>query len=266
MLQEEEVSCGDGTGWRTFDPGGGNQSGHVFYIHGGGLVFYSVADYASLLRCWASATGLQVTAFSYLRAPEHNLADIADSLARAVAHRLTTLPCTPSIVLAGDSIGAYLALLLALRHHVGRFSRLVLIYPVLDLHGQRPSRARYGSDYPLTAEMMTWFQRLWRRPPTVDFDPFAMPLAELEKLPPVDVFSAEFDVLRDEALEWVEHLTALGRPVFDHHFGNLPHDFCHYAGIVPEARAAVETIGAAFAAAFRPPRTYASSASTSPLR
>jgi acetyl esterase len=233
---------GPGTSWFVFNPSVGRRNGHIFYIHGGGLVFYRVRDYASLLRHWANSAGMPITGFCYSQAPEHSLLEIADDLARSVAQRLASIPAKTTIALAGDSIGAYLALFLALRRHPGRFSRLVLIYPVLALRGRRPSYDLYGSDYPLSSEMMMWFQSLWQRPPTTEFNPFAISPAELATLPQVVVFSAEFDVLRDEAFEWVDYASAKGRPVSHHHFHDLPHDFCLYAGAVPEARAAVETI------------------------
>ncbi len=239
--------------WKVFRPRAeiGNQ---VFYLHGGGLVFYSVEDFKSLMAHFAYKSGCAVTAFHYAKAPEHAPQEIIDHLVASFEQRLAELPPEEPIVLAGDSIGGYMALYLALRRFPERFSRLVLIYPVLDLHHQRPSYVKYGRGYCLNADMMGWFQSLWSNEMQARetqhsenaipeaFSPFALTERDYRALPQTIVVSAEMDVLRDEALEWCSDLQARQFPIEHHHLSNLAHDFCLYAGAIPEARLAVDLI------------------------
>jgi acetyl esterase/lipase len=53
-------------------------------------------------------------------------------------------------------------------------------------------------------------------------------------LPEVHLYSSQFDVLRDEALDWAEYLRGSRVPLAHKHFDDMPHDFCLYGGAVPE--------------------------------
>ncbi|MBZ5521887.1 MAG: alpha/beta hydrolase [Acidobacteriia bacterium] len=222
----------------------GESAGHVFYLHGGGLVFYSLEDFGSLMAHFAARSRCTVTAFEYLKAPEHSVQEIVETLAAGIEQRLREIPAHEPLVLAGDSIGGYLALYLALRRFPKRFARLVLIYPVLDLHVQRPSYTAYGRGYCLNADMMGWFQSLWQSYDRGfhEFSPFHLNDADRENLPETVVVSAEMDVLRDEAFDWCSYLQAGKFPVKHHPMASLAHDFCLYAGAIPEARAAVDFV------------------------
>jgi acetyl esterase len=225
-----------------------NPRSHVFYVHGGGLVFYSVEDFSSLMEQFAVDSECEVTAFHYPKAPEHGAHEILEAIAVQAGRRLAEIPAGSPVIFAGDSIGAYIALYLVLRRFPRRFDRLVLIYPVLDLSIQRPSYAIYGRGYCLNAEMMTWFQSFWQtgKKGADELTPFCLSAEDHRNLPPVAVFSAEADVLRDEAFDWCEYLQANHLSVEHHHMPDLAHDFCLYAGKIPEARAAVDLIASQF--------------------
>jgi acetyl esterase len=234
-------------GWRIFK-NNENPKSHVFYVHGGGLVFYSVEDFSSLMEQFVMDSDCEVTAFHYPKAPEHGAHEILEAITVQVGRRLAEIPDGNPVIFAGDSIGAYIALYLVLRRFPQRFDKLVLIYPVLDLFIQRPSYAIYGRGYCLNAEMMTWFQSFWQtgEKGADELTPFCLPAEDRRNLPPVVVFSAEADVLRDEAFDWCEYLQANNLSVEHHHMPELAHDFCLYAGKIPEARAAVDLIASQF--------------------
>jgi acetyl esterase len=244
VISHDEHDGGQ-TRWRVFQPPEVTNNAHVFFIHGGGLVFYSLHDYAGVLSHLAEWSGHVVTAFAYPPAPEHAVDDILEALAQSISIRLGELPGDAAIALAGDSIGAYLALYLAVRRRGLSFRRLLLINPVLDILGQRPSYAAYGTGYTLTAPAMGWFQSLWRGARLLrDFDPFGLSPQDRAALPKVHLFSAEFDVLRDEAFDWASAMRQFGVQIVHRHFHNLCHDFCLHAGAVPQARDAVRSIAA----------------------
>jgi acetyl esterase/lipase len=218
------------------------------------LVFYSLRDYsgvASHLAVWSKHV---VTAFAYPTAPEHAVDDILEVLDHSISRQLSDLPGDATIVLAGDSIGAYVALYLAVRRQERPFARVVLINPVLDVSGQRPSYVTYGTGYPLTTQVMTWFQSLWRESQLLrDFDPFGLSPEDRGALPNLTLYSAEFDVLRDEAFDWASEMRQSGVQLVHRHFPNLSHDFCLHAGAIREARDAVRSIAVDLAETGREP-------------
>ncbi|MEU5696357.1 alpha/beta fold hydrolase [Actinosynnema sp. NPDC020468] len=215
---------------------------HVLYVHGGGMVYYSTALFEPFLRTLANTLHAPVEAFDYLKAPEHSVEESVGLLGEHVAARCRALEGRP-LVIAGDSVGGLLALHLALRVLPDVFSRVVLIYPVLDLRTERESYREFGEGYFLDGAAMRLF-RSFLEPffADRDFDPFALTDADLARLPDCSVVTAGFDVLRDEGLGWVRHLAERSVPVRHRHFPDLPHDFCLYAGRLASARDAVAEI------------------------
>jgi acetyl esterase len=253
--------------WRTLAPAHDEHRSHVFYVHGGGFIFYSVDDFTPFLSHAVSTAGCSCTAFDYPKAPEHDVDDIIAAIEANVERRLAELPSGLPIVGAGDSVGAFVALLRAVRRFPGRFSRLVLIYPVLDMVLQRASSYEaFGRGYCLNTAIMTWIQSIWaggRR--YAAFSPFALTADDLRSLPEIVLFSAEADVLRDEAFEWTECLRRHGVAIRHEHLTTLAHDFCLYAGVVPDARRAVHQIAAAFGPGNQPRSTCDADVSDQPL-
>jgi acetyl esterase len=212
---------------------------YVLYVHGGGMVYYSPATFRPFLQVLADALHAPVEAVDYLKAPEHPVGESVTRLAASLAARRRELEGRP-LVLAGDSVGGLLALHLALGAPPGTYSRLVLIYPVLDLRTERPSYRAYGEGYFLDAAAMRRFRSVLE--PISGVDPFALSDGDLARLPPCSVVTAGCDVLRDEGLDWVWHLAGRSVPVRHQHFPALPHDFCLYAARLTSARDAVTAI------------------------
>ncbi|MGW4158345.1 alpha/beta hydrolase fold domain-containing protein [Streptomyces sp. NPDC004788] len=215
----------------------------VLYVHGGGMVYYSTAVFQPFLRVLAGELRAPVEAFDYLKAPEHTVEQSVAQLAERVARRCHDLG-DRRLVLAGDSVGGLLALYLALRVLPGVFSRIVLIYPVLDLGTERASYDAFGEGHFLDRDSMRLF-RSYLEPffAERDFDPPALSRGDLARLPDCSVVTAGCDVLRDEGLAWVEQRTADRPSGLRHlHFPGLPHDFCLYAGRLDSARSAVGEI------------------------
>ncbi|SEK91104.1 Acetyl esterase/lipase [Streptacidiphilus jiangxiensis] len=216
----------------------------VLYIHGGGLVYYSTAVFQPFLRTLANDLRAPVEAFDYLKAPEHTAEESVEQLQRHIAERCRALAGRP-LVLAGDSVGGLLTLYLGLRALPDVFSRLVLIYPVLDLSTERESYETFGEGYFLDREHMRRFRSVLEPFFTArGFDPFALTDSELAGLPACSVVTAGCDVLRDEGLAWVEQLADRSARPHHQHFPDLPHDFCLYTGKLESARGAVLRIAA----------------------
>lgn len=221
-------------------------SPYVLYIHGGGMVYYSTANFQPFLRVLANTLRAPVEAVEYLKAPEHSVEQSVDRLGRHLAVRCRTVTDRP-LVIAGDSVGGLLALYLSVRALPPVFSRIVLIYPILDLHTERASYQAFGEGYFLDSEAMRLFRSILN--PFFsqrDFDPFALSRSDLARLPACSIVTSGCDVLRDEGLAWVAYLADHGVAVRHQHFPDLPHDFCLYAGRVGSARRAVAEIATHF--------------------
>lgn len=214
----------------------------VVYIHGGGMVYYSTAVFRTFLRALAGTLRAPVEAFDYLKAPEHTAEQSVTQLADRIAARCRTLT-DRKIVLAGDSVGGLLTLYLSLRVLPGVFSRIVLIYPVLDLQTERESYRMFGEGYFLDRDSMRLFKSVLR--PFFSergFDPLALPENDLARLPDCSIVTAGCDVLRDEGFAWAERMATRSAGLRHQHFPDLPHDFCLYAGKLDSARSAVAEI------------------------
>jgi acetyl esterase len=214
----------------------------VLYIHGGGMVYYSTAIFQPFLRVLAGTLHVPVEAFEYLKAPEHTVEQSVERLGRHIAARCHAL-ADRQLVIAGDSVGGLLALYVSLRVLPGAFSRIVLIYPVLDLQTERESYRTFGEGYFLDSGTMRLFRSILN--PFFSgraFDPFALSESDLARLPACSIVTSGCDVLRDEGLAWVGHLANRSVRLRHQHFPDLPHDFCLYAGKLNSARSAVAEI------------------------
>lgn len=229
------------------------ESADIVYVHGGGLVFHDVESFRPLLEQVAARTGRGVIAIDYPKAPEHATSAIVasvDCALRAIASS------GQPFILAGDSVGALLALHFALAAAGARIERLVLIYPVLNLREDRqfPSYAQFGRGHALDCDFMAWFRILAADALSTDFDPLHLPDGALEHLPTTIVAGAECDVLADEGRCFVNHLRRRGRTVQYDVYGGMPHDFLLYGlRSASAARASTELIDACFQSDSRRP-------------
>lgn len=218
---------------------GGNPD--LFYLHGGGMVYYDVSAFAPFLSHIAVTLKCRVVAFDYDKLPEHSPENSINTLMSLIEIQLTQCRHAPKI--AGDSVGGLLALYTACQKFPGAFTELILIYPVLALHQQYPSYQSYGKDYLLDEEKMRWFLSLFR--PYFrnhNFNPMELSAKQLQNLPPVRLFSAGCDVLHDEAVAFYSLLKTQEKKIQYKDFPYLPHDFCLYRGKLACAELAVNHI------------------------
>jgi len=216
----------------------------VLYVHGGGLVFHGLPSFAPTLATLAADTGRRVVALDYPKVPEVAAEMVMAGLVGAL-DRLARRGERPTLV--GDSVGGLVVLWAALSALRDLRPALVLVYPLLDLtEGRRfDSRARFGRDLLLDADLLTYFRGLARAALPDGFDPLALTLADRAALGPVSVLSAGQDVLADEATQFVARMQEAGRTVAHVTLADLPHDFLLYGGRIPEARAGLRRLGQA---------------------
>ncbi len=213
--------------------------GTLLYFHGGGFIMGSPAVRDGMCQRLAAGTGLRVVSAGYRLAPEHPFPAAHDDAAAALAwvRRQGGGP----LLVGGDSAGANLAAGLA---RDGGVDGQVLIYPVVDMvqsAGLYPSLDAFADGYLLTAAgMEACAQALI--PPGVDRDQARLsPIrADLSRAAPALIVVAGFDPLRDQGVAYAEALRAAERPVELLEEGALVHGFADFAGVVPEARRAVD--------------------------
>ncbi|CAK15986.1 alpha/beta hydrolase [Pseudomonas entomophila] len=218
----------------------------ILYLHGGGYVVGSLDSHDSVCRRLAADGRFAVLAADYRLAPEqrfptasNDVLDVADWLA---AQASTLGLDAARVAVAGDSVGATLATVLALAAQKGE-TRLapvaqMLFYPVTDTSRERDSYVRYAEGYLLESATLRWFYDLYLAEPRQRLDWRASPLL-IEQLPaqvPSFVSLAGHDPLYDEGLAWAERLQASGTEVTLDLQPQLTHDFLRMSGMVPEVQ------------------------------
>jgi acetyl esterase len=218
-----------------------NPAGVLVYLHGGGWVKGSMDQADALGRVLASRTGMAVLLVDYRLAPENPFpAGLEDAWASvqwiaAQAENLG-LPGGLPIVVAGDSAGANLAAVVALRardHLAPAIAAQVLVYPVTDYNPDTASYLDPENQLLLDRAGMLWFWSHYIADPALRLDPEASPLrAPLAGVAPAIVLTAEHDVLRDEGEAYAEALLAAGVPVSQRRFAGQMHGFFSMIGVV----------------------------------
>lgn len=201
----------DGVPCRLYVPAGA--SGVVVFLHGGGFVFGDLDTHDAQSRRIANRTGLAVLSVDYRRPPEHRFPaapDDADTALRWLLARGTERGLDTSRVVAlGDSAGANLALVAALRNP-DAFAATVLVYPFIDPRQRFESYRREAGG--LGAAESAWYWEQYAATPDDLTHPDLTPLDSdaLHTLPPTLVVAAEHDPLVDEDVELARRVRAAG--------------------------------------------------------
>jgi acetyl esterase len=232
---------------RRYAPEGA--AGLMLWIHGGGWVICDLDSHDAMCRMLANASGCEVYAIHYRRAPEDPfpapLEDSWDAL-EWVSGRADGRP----LIVGGDSAGGNMAAVCALRARDRggpELAEQVLVYPVTDCDLDTPSYRLHGSGTEtfLTTEDMAWFFDQYVPDVAARTNPEISPLRadDHSGLPPAIVITAEYDPLRDEGLSYVEALRAAGVPVSHHHYDDVVHAFFTLVNLLQRGDEAVARVG-----------------------
>jgi len=230
---------------RIYTPPGAGRFPLMLFFHGSGFVLCSLDTHDGMCRNLCAGIGCVVVSVDYRLAPEHKFpAGLEDCLAatRWAAAHAGELGADPArIMVAGDSAGGNMAAVTALRIRDEGGPRLcgqLLLYPVTDYHTPgTPSYAENAEGYGLTRDTMEWFWRHYLGDAAEAAHPHAAPLraADLSRLPPALVMSAEYDPLRDEAERYGERLRTAGVTVKITRRPGVNHGFLFWVGLVDKA-------------------------------
>lgn len=204
----------------------------ILYCHGGGYTSGGLGFSKVLASKLTRATGMDTLAFDYRLAPEHPYPAAVEDALTAWAH-LESLGIAPGdIVLAGDSAGGNLALVLCLKlREAGRGlpGALLLMSPWTDMTASGESlRGRAGIDPVLTPEYMYAVREAYAG----GLDPsdcLLSPLfADFAGFPPALIQVGTHEILYSDAERLAERMLAAGADCRLEVWENMWHDFQMY--------------------------------------
>ena len=217
----------------------------VLYFHGGGYAFFSAA-HNQMINHIACAARSDVFSLDYRLSPEHtHPAQLEDALG-AYRALLDTGHDARRLVVAGDSAGGHLALLLLreLRDRQLPMPALVIgLCPWTELDADPASLSRNDRydwvQSATTRQFAEWFvggdRAAWRGLSPVSFD--------VAGFPPMYLQAGGKEVLYDMICRFASHVADSGGAVTLDVWADMTHDFQAYGQLLEESRAALSRIG-----------------------
>lgn len=220
QVRDIEIESAEGSIPARLYLDGAAASDLVVYYHGGGWTVGSVDDYDAPMRRLASTTGAAILSVGYRLAPEHPFPAAIDdawtALRWATDHLGELGGEGASVYVAGDSAGANLSAVMALRardHNVDLAGQ-VLLYPSVSGDAEAPYLDEFSSPF-LTRDEIQWFYDQYVPSAEDRTNPdFAPLLADAHTgVAPALIVTAEFDLFRQEGALYRDALEAAGVPV-----------------------------------------------------
>ncbi len=231
---------------RIYTPRGASGLPILVYFHGGGFVVGHPDYTETVTRGIAAQAPAVVISVDYRMAPEHPfpaaVEDVDFVVEWASANAESLGARSGPIAVGGDSAGGNLAAVAALHDAsagAGRIGLQLLVYPCVDVtRDDRPSQVAFAKGYGLSRKDCVDCFAAYAPEGVREDDPSLSPLQapSFEGLPRAVVFTAGFDVLRDEGLEYADTLEKAGVEVRRVHQPEMPHGYITMTKIVREAR------------------------------
>jgi acetyl esterase len=222
------------------------------YAHGGGWVIGSTMGTDRVTRALADVAQSIVISVDYRMAPEFAfpipINDIEDVLLWTQTDSALQTVRRQSIVLAGDSAGAHLALTVAYRQvdacrrntlGLPTIDGVLAIYPCLDPACDSPTMRAYADNHGLTQSRMKWFWdcTLAGQLPSAEITPWLR--SDLSGAPPVWIVTAQYDPLRAEAESFALRLMQAGVKTSIEMQPCMLHGFMRWRRLVPNGHQAL---------------------------
>jgi acetyl esterase len=215
----------------------------VMHLHGGGFVAGSIEMDDARCSTLAREAGCIVASVDYPLAPEHPFPEPIEDAFSAwlwLAASAAEIGGDPHrLAISGSSAGGHLAIGVCLlaRDRSAQMPLLqVLTYPVVDPSLSSQSYETFADGPFLTQARMAWFWKQYTGPNQPEGQLWSPLTASLAGLPPAHVFTAEYDVLRDEGEAYAARLREAGVAVAVHRHDRMIHGFLT---VVPDHRESV---------------------------
>lgn len=202
----------------------------ILYCHGGGYSTGSCLYGRTITSKLATAASIDVLGFDYRLAPEHPYPAALEDAMKAWDYLMLLGYGARDVILAGDSAGGNLALVLALKLKAeGRFQPrgLVLMSPWTDLTASgRSYRTKAEVDPVLDAEYIDRMTKAYIPEGENLENPLISPLfGDFEGFPPVYIQVGENEILLSDAVELHKKLQKAGVPAKLDRFKGMWHVF-----------------------------------------
>jgi acetyl esterase/lipase len=221
----------------------------VLYFHGGGYSFYpKMTD--NIVAAVTMAVRGRTFVSHYPLAPEHPFPAQLDAARQAYEWLLeSTLPS--NIILAGDSAGGHLAVMLLLTlNDLPRPAAAIAISPWTDPRGGGASVTQNGPfDWMSAAtgdQLARWAGSEFTEHASLTEWP---DVRDFAALPPVLIHAGDAEIARDMIQQFCERATHSGAPVTYRAWPDMNHNFHGFGEMMPQSREALAEIGA-FAARY----------------
>ena len=222
-------------------------AGVVLWIHGGAFTMMSADTHKHLAGHAAAEVSLDVLIPDYSLAPEHPFPEALEEVC-AVYGNLLDRGDQKRIFLVGDSAGAALAMGIQVRaRDRGRQqpALTVLLCPWLDCTLRQPSLvANANLDVVLDAKFMREHVEAYLDGCDPAHPGVSPVYADLAGLGPLYIQAAEYDILVDDSVTLARLALEAGVDVELEIAPELPHCYQFFAGVIPEADAAITRVAA----------------------
>lgn len=244
---------------RLYWPAGPGPHPLLVYFHDGGFVLGHLALGDAPARALTRAAGAIVVAVQYRQGPGHRFPAAHEDAWAAyrwtLAHAEAFGGDAARVAVGGEGAGGNLAAHVSLRARdegVPMPVHQLLVHPITDVSLDTPSHRQHVDARPLGTAQLPWFFSHYLRSPIEGADPaFSMlRAADLSRLPPATVITADIDPLRSQGHAYAERMSSAGVAVDYRNVEGVTHGFLGTAAVVDRARDAVAHAAARLRQAF----------------
>jgi monoterpene epsilon-lactone hydrolase len=217
----------------------------LLYLHGGGFAVYPKDSYAGLISLMCLATNAVTYAADYRLAPEHPFPAALDDASAAYEWLLAKGTDPRQLIVAGDSAGGNLTLVLLcdLRDRRRPLPSLgIALSPATEFDTERPSmRTNEPYDW-ISAEIATTW-RDWYCHEEERSHPLVSPIhADLRGLPPIYIQAGKSEILYDSMCAFATEAERQGAEVQFDAWDDMNHVFQFFGPDAPQSAEALRRI------------------------
>ena len=203
---------------------------------------FNALVYDAQCAALATMTNSVVISINYQKAPEHKFPipfnDCYEGLEWVIANAKALNIKSDKIGVGGDSAGGNLASAVALAAHDRgvKLAYQLLIYPCNGPEYVDSSDVPNAEAFGLTQRGMKWLWEQYLNGPADRTNPYAVPHSakSYQGLAPAIMFTAEYDVLRQDGIDYAAKLKAAGVPTAYIDCPGMIHGFFNYGKYIDE--------------------------------